>query len=266
MGLFSLAPNPSPPHGPVRWKQPCSDEGCTFPVSTAPVCLSAGEGAGVTPARQGQQCGLRARWTLYLQHAERVCRSYWFTGPHKEAAVLAYFGEQVFSSGASDVAVVPALIHGWSWRKPECQHRSCQSRLCVCVCNDQPASAHQLPVSIAQRGKGNSATDNFLNSNSSESECHISLQPPFSLFMVLLKWLASLCSLPFPPALHPKVPAGDLFCSLTDSVPQALVACRPIYDLLPDPLSFHLFPVCLSYPLQVFMRNKWTSHQKHTVH
>lgn len=133
MGLFSLAPNPSPPHGPVWWNQLCSGEGCTFPVSTAPVWLCAGAEAGVTPAQQGQQRGLRARWTLYLQHAECICRSNWFTGPHKEAAVLAYFGEQVFSSGASDVAVVPALIHLWSWRKPECQHRSCQSRLCVCV-------------------------------------------------------------------------------------------------------------------------------------
>lgn len=131
VGLFSLAPNPSPPHGPAWWNQLCSDEGCTFPMRTAPVC--AGEEAGVTRAQQGQQRGLRARWTLYLQHAEGICRSNWLTGPHKEAAVLAYFGEQVFSSGASDVAVVPALIHLWSWRKPECHRRSCQSRLCVCV-------------------------------------------------------------------------------------------------------------------------------------
>lgn len=57
----------------------------------------------------------------------------------------------------------------------------------VSVRSDQAASAHQLPVSIVQRGKGNSAADNFLNSNSSESECDMFLQPPLSLFMLQLK-------------------------------------------------------------------------------
>lgn len=50
----------------------------------------------------------------------------------------------------------------------------------VSVRNDQAASAHQLPVSIVQRGKGNSAADNFLNSNSSESERDMFLQPLLS--------------------------------------------------------------------------------------
>lgn len=52
---------------------------------------------------------------------------------------------------------------------------------CVSVCNDQAASAQQLPVSIVQRGKGNSAADNFLNSNSSESDCDMFLRPLLSL-------------------------------------------------------------------------------------
>lgn len=138
------------------------------------------------------------------------------------------------------------------------------------LCNDQAASAHQLPVSVVQRGKGNSAADNFLNSNSSESERDMFLQPPLSLFMLQLKQLASPCSLSLPPpscpnTLYQKVPAGDLFCSSTDSVPQALVACCLIYHLLPDPLSFHLFLVCLSYPLQVSMGSKSQTDQKHTV-
>lgn len=95
---------------------------------------------------------------------------------------------------------------------------------CVSVSNNQAASAHQLPVSIVQRGKGNSAADNFLNSNSSESERDMFLQPPLSLLMLQLKWLARPCSLPFPPpsslnTLYQKVPAGDPFCSPNNSVP-----------------------------------------------
>jgi len=51
----------------------------------------------------------------------------------------------------------------------------------VSVCNDQAAPAHQLPVSVVQRGKGNSAAENFLNSNSSESKHDTFLQPLLSL-------------------------------------------------------------------------------------
>lgn len=234
MGLFSLAPNPSPPHGPVWWNQPCSDECCTFPVSTAPVCAGEEEGWPL-PSRDssvGWGRGERCTYSTQSAYAEAI-------DSLARTRKLPSLPTLESRSSALERVMLPWYQH-WSIAgagENLNANTGAARAACVSVCNDQAASAHQLPVSIAQRGKGNSATDNFLNSHSSESQCDISLQPPFSLFMLLLKWLASPCSLPFPPALCLKVPAGDLFCSLTDSVPQALVACHPIYDLLPDPFS-----------------------------
>lgn len=69
MGLFSLAPNPSPPHGPVWWNQPCSDECCTFPVSTAPVCAGEEEGWPLPSRDSGVGWGRGERCTYSTQSA-----------------------------------------------------------------------------------------------------------------------------------------------------------------------------------------------------